>query len=238
MNRPSRIARPDGRAPIDLVIFDCDGVLIDSEGLSGTVLIGALADLGVNIDWDYFCANFVGRSFPTVAQDIRETFALALPPTFEADYRAELLDRFQTELHAMAGVVAMLDALGTARCVATSSSPARVARSLAITGLASRFEGVVFTASEVARGKPAPDLFLHAAARMGVAPDRVLVIEDSLPGVEAAEAAGMDVLRFIGGSHLKGRRLKHEDHVQVFDTWGDLFVLRRGLATQGRAGGA
>ncbi len=219
-----------------LIVFDCDGVLIDSEGLSGSVLIASLAEYGIEVDFDYFCVNFVGRSFPTVAQDIRSRFGVPLPETFEADYRAKLLARFDADLRPTAGIGALLDTLGVPSCVATSSSPERVARSLAITGLTARFPGVVFTASEVKHGKPAPDLFLHTAQRMGVAPHEALVIEDSLPGVQAAVAAGMDVLRFTGGSHLRDRRLKHDDHIETFDTWSELFVLRPGVARRAARG--
>lgn len=209
-------------APVDLIIFDCDGVLIDSEGLSARVLIGALARHGIALDLDYFCVNFVGRSFPTVAQDIREKWDVTLPPGFESDYRRELLGVFERELRPTQGLVALLDRLSTRACVATSSSPERVSNSLRMTGLAPYFDGVVFTASEVARGKPAPDLFLHAAARMGVDPALCLVIEDSVPGVRAALAARMRVLRYTGGVHLRGRTLKHPDTVPTFDNWAEL----------------
>lgn len=212
--------------PTELVIFDCDGVLIDSESLSGNILISALARLGLDVDFDYVCANFMGRSFATVAADIRNRFDVALPPTFEADYRARLLEQFEVSLRPIDGIFDVLDVLSVKCCVATSSSPVRVARSLTITNLADRFGANVFTASEVRNGKPAPDLFLHAAARMDVSPGAVLVIEDSVPGVAAAEAAGMDVLRFTGGSHLRGRNLKHPDHVTTFDSWPQIFVLR------------
>ncbi len=210
---------------IELVIFDCDGVLIDSEGLSADVLIGALSDLGLTVDFDYFCTNFVGRSFPTVARDIRTTFDVALPEGFEQNYRRDLLAKFAQDLLPTEGVAGMLGALKTPYCVATSSSPARVSNSLNIVKLAHYFGEDVFTASEVKHGKPAPDLFLHAAARMGVDPAHCLVIEDSLPGVEAAIAANMRVLRYTGGAHLAKRVLKHADDVPSFDRWPDLFEL-------------
>ena len=211
---------------IELVIFDCDGVLIDSEGISGRVLITALAKLGVEVDFDYCCVNWVGRSFPTVAQNIRDTFDLVLPEDFERRYRADLLTAFETELTATAGVEAAIQGLPVPSCVATSSSPERVARSLFITNLAPFFGPHVFTASEVKNGKPAPDLFLHTAKKMGVKPEACLVIEDSLPGVQAAQAAGMDVLRFTGGVHLNGRVLKHPPEVETFDSWPQMFVFR------------
>jgi HAD superfamily hydrolase (TIGR01509 family) len=205
-----------------LVIFDCDGVLINSESLSAEVLISALGDLGVEVDFDYFCTNYVGRSFPSVAQDIRVTFDLDLPDDFEQNYRRVLLERFAAELTLTEGVQDILGALTTPCCVATSSSPARVSHSLSIVGLSARFGQDVFTASEVPNGKPAPDLFLHAAAKMGVDPAHCLVIEDSLPGVEAAHAANMPVLRYTGGAHLAARVLKHAADVQSFQAWDEL----------------
>ena len=167
------------------------------------MLIEALAQIGVTIDFDDFCTRMVGRSFPTVAADLRARGA-AMPDTFEATYRARLLARFERELTVTEGVHEMLAALDRRVCVATSSSPARVRRSLELTGLESVFGADVFTASLVARGKPAPDLFLLAAERMGTPPHRCLVVEDSLPGLEAAEAAGMRALRYTGGAHLRG----------------------------------
>ncbi len=209
---------------IDLIIFDCDGVLVDSEGLSAGVLLDLLANHGVAADFDYFCVNFLGRSFPTVAEDIRRSFNVALPPTFETDYRRHLLAAFEEGLQPTPGMVGVLEALELPYCLATSSSPERCGRSLAVTGLESYFAGRIFTASMVRRGKPAPDLFLHAAAVMDHPPERCLVIEDSLPGIEAALAAGMHVLRFTGGVHLRGRTLKHPASVTTFDTW-DAFPL-------------
>ncbi len=188
--------------PFDLVIFDCDGVLVDSEIISAKMLIAELENLGVRVDLDYVARHFLGRSYPTVMAQIRRDFSLDLPQDFEDAYRVRLLAAFERDLKVMPGSAAVLDMLALPHCVATSSSPRRVEQSLRITGLWPRVQGRVFTASEVANGKPAPDLFLHAAARMGVRPDRCLVIEDSLTGIRAARAAGMEVWRFVGGSHL------------------------------------
>ncbi|MBC7140624.1 MAG: HAD family hydrolase [Rhodobacteraceae bacterium] len=201
----------------DLVIFDCDGVLVDSEPISAAVLIAELARLGLAITPDYVRDHCLGRSFPTVARGIREAFAIALPEDFEQRYRSSLLARFATELRPTAGISALLARLRPARCVATSSSPQRVARSLEIAGLAATFGPDVFTASQVARGKPAPDLFLFAAERMRADPSRTLVIEDSRPGVEAAQAAGMRVLVYTGGGH----RPAPPPGVGSFDNWRD-----------------
>lgn len=218
----------------ELVIFDCDGVLVDSEPISSAVLIDELAALGVAITADYVRDHCLGRSFPTVAKSIRESFAVPLPEDFEQRYRRSLLARFETELRPTPGIEALLARLIPARCVATSSSPPRVARSLEITGLAPLF-GNVFTASQVARGKPAPDLFLFAAERMGAAPGRTLVIEDSRPGVDAAIAAGMGVLVFTGGGHMRGHVPDLPPGVRSFDNWGDFpQVLLRNSAEVAR----
>lgn len=222
-------------AKTDLVIFDCDGVLVDSEPISAAVLIDELAQLGVPISADYVRDHCLGRSFPTVAKAIRETFAVPLPEDFEQRYRRSLLARFETELRPTPGVEALLARLVPARCVATSSSPPRVTRSLEITGLAPLFGSNVFTASQVAQGKPAPDLFLFAAGRMGVAPGRTLVIEDSRPGVEAAISAGMAVMHFAGGGHMRGRAPDLPPDVRSFDNWGDFpQVLLRDIQGIGR----
>lgn len=189
---------------LSLVVFDCDGVLIDSEVISARMLIAELAVRGVQVDMAYVARHFLGRSYPVVMAQIRRDFSLDLPPEFEAAYRARLLSAFEKDLKAMRGVDEVLDELALPWCVATSSSPLRAAMSLRLTGLADRVGERLFTASEVAHGKPAPDLFLHAAARMGVDPAECLVVEDSLTGIRAARAAGMEVWRFTGGSHMAG----------------------------------
>lgn len=190
-----------------LIIFDCDGVLIDSEVISAAMLMRELADHGVVIDADYVVRHFLGRSYPTVLSTIRRDFDVALPPEFEAQYRARLLTAFETDLKVMPGAAPLLRRLDVPWCVATSSSQTRAERSLRIAGLDGLVGDRLFTAGMVANGKPAPDLFLLAARSMGVAPQDCLVIEDSLNGIRAARAAGMRVWRFTGGTHLAGRDL-------------------------------
>lgn len=192
---------------IDLVIFDCDGVLIDSEIISARMLVDALAGLGVDINLDYVARHFLGRSYPTVMATIRKDFGLDLPPSFEDQYRSRLMAAFETGLTVMPHVRRVIDVLALPYCVATSSSPMRAQRSLQMVGLGDLVGDRLFTATMVQNGKPAPDLFLLCAARHGVDPARCFVIEDSLNGVRAAKAAGMQVWRFTGGSHLQGRRL-------------------------------
>ena len=129
-------------------------------------------------------------------------------------------------------MVKVIEQLVTNSAVATSSSPERVARSLQITGLGTFFGTRVYTASEVSRGKPAPDLFLHVADKEGVEPSRCLVIEDSAPGVEAALSAGMNVLRYVGGSHFAGAQdpgSLDEKRAPVFDSWAEFFDIMPGL---------
>jgi HAD superfamily hydrolase (TIGR01509 family) len=185
-----------------LIIFDCDGVLIDSELLSAGTLIDALAAHGVEVDLAFVARHFIGRAYAVVPVEVRARFGIALPESFEAEYRARLVAAFEARLTVMEGAVEALAALDVPFCLATSSSPPRLAASLRITGLDRVFAGRAFTASEVARGKPAPDLFLHAAARMGADPRACVVVEDSGVGLQAGQAAGMEVWHFTGGRHF------------------------------------
>lgn len=215
--------------PIDLVIFDCDGVLIDSEVISATTLIALLAKLGVDIDFPYVQKNFIGRSFQKVAAEISQQFNLKLPQSFEADYRAELLNTFEAQLKPTQHVAQILKQLNVKICVATSSSPERVGKSLKITKLAPYFNNHIFTASQVKNGKPAPDLFLLAAKTMNVKPANCLVIEDSLPGIEAAINAQMPVWHYQGGSHLAGMKLTFKPNYQPdnsFSNWHEFKQLQ------------
>lgn len=217
----------------DLVIFDCDGVLIDSEIISARMLVDALATLGARIDLPYVARHFLGRSYPTVMAQIRTEFGLDLPPEFEDAYRSRLMAAFEVGLKVMPGVTSVLETLALPWCVATSSSPRRAARSLEIAGLAHLVGDGLFTATMVARGKPAPDLFLHVATVRGVVPERCLVIEDSLNGVRAGLAAGMQVWRFTGGSHLTGQSLDAPEDSRAalqFSAFADFFDLHPALS--------
>ena len=216
----------------DLVIFDCDGVLIDSEIISAQMLVDELAGFGVGIDLPYVAQHFLGRSYPTVMAQIRREFGLDLPEAFEDQYRSRLMAAFEVGLKVMPGVKPVLEALALPWCVATSSSPRRAARSLEIAGLSGLVGPGLYTATMVARGKPAPDLFLHVAADRGVDPARCLVIEDSLNGVRAGLAAGMCVWRFTGGSHLAGLSLDAPDDARAvlnFAAFADFYDLSPAL---------
>jgi HAD superfamily hydrolase (TIGR01509 family) len=185
---------------LGLVIFDCDGVLIDSELLSVEVDIVCLAEYGLDLSADEIIERYIGTSDMTA--DLETRYGRALPG-FDDRHRQLLRSVFEARLKPIPGVAALLDWLACRRCVASSSSPERLQHALSLVGLYDRFHPNIFSASMVARGKPAPDLFLHAAERMGVAPAECVVIEDSLPGVEAACAAGMTAIGFAGGSHCR-----------------------------------
>jgi len=186
-----------------LVIFDCDGVLVDSEPLSLAVLSEALTRQGLPADIPYVTRHFLGRQLATVRSHA-SAHHIELPPAFELDLNKSLVQRFRHELRPVAHIADALAQLELPRCVASSSDLARVKLSLAVTGLSKFFGDFVYTAEMVARGKPEPDLFLYAARQMGVAPAACLVIEDSPFGVLAARAAGMEAWGFIGGGHYRG----------------------------------
>jgi HAD superfamily hydrolase (TIGR01509 family) len=192
---------PPVRGPLELVIFDCDGVLVDSERLSVRVEAVLLAELGWAITEAEVLERFVGRSDAFMLAEIERHLGRPVPEWTER-YRAALHAAFDAELEAVAGIHEALDALdaaGVRTCVASSGTHDKMRRTLGRTGLWARFDGRIHSATEVARGKPEPDLFLYAAARMGVDPARCAVVEDSRYGVEAARAAGMRAVGFAGG---------------------------------------
>ncbi|WPE21035.1 HAD family hydrolase [Shinella zoogloeoides] len=193
----------------ELVIFDCDGVLVDSEPISITVLVEALAAAGVAMSEAEAHERFLGRSLKSMSEILHDEYGLAIDAAFLEAMRKVLYERFRSELQPIPGVAETVDALGVAHCVASSSQPERIRLSLSVTGLIGRFEPNIFSASMVVHGKPAPDLFLHASAEMGVDPARCVVVEDSPAGIMAAKAAGMRVVAFTGGSHA--RTLRHRD---------------------------
>lgn len=192
-------------ATFDLVIFDCDGVVVDSEVLSCECLSRTLGSFGLSMDVAQVYDTFLGRSFASVAAHWQAARGEPIPETFAADYADRLHAAFSRSLQPIDGIEALLDRLDTPYCLASSSNDARIAHSLATTGLSARFEGRIFSAAMVPNAKPAPDLFLHAAERMGAEPVRCLVVEDSVNGVLAGKAAGMTVWGFVGGSHCAGR---------------------------------
>ncbi|WP_380055755.1 HAD family hydrolase [Kribbella deserti] len=182
----------------ELVIFDNDGVLVDSERLANTILAELLTDAGLPYTFEEAVRDFMGGSMVSMRTKAEARLGSALPADLEDRYHQRLFDGFAT-LQAVPGVEAVLDALdaaGTPYCVASSGTHQRIRTALTAVGFWSRFEGRVFSAEDVAHGKPAPDLFLHAAAALDTKPDRCAVIEDSPLGVAAANAAGMTVFGY------------------------------------------
>jgi HAD superfamily hydrolase (TIGR01509 family) len=188
----------------DLIIFDCDGVLIDSEVLSCRCLSEALARYGITLGVDQALDLFLGRSVSAVLEHY-EALGHAIPQQFAAELTTGIHAAFHSSLRPIEGVSSVLEELRIPHCVASSSDVDRVSFSLSLTRLAPHFDTRLYTSQMVARGKPAPDLFLYAAERMQVDPHRTLVIEDSISGVKAGKAAGMTVWGFVGGSHYQSR---------------------------------
>ncbi|AJD42898.1 HAD family hydrolase [Rhizobium sp. SEMIA 4085] len=211
-----------------LVIFDCDGVLVDSEPISVSVLVEAMNDLGVPITEEEVYGRFLGKSLATVIETMKSEYQVHAGDEFLERIRTNLYSRFRKELRPIEGIGATIDALDIPCCVASSSQVERIRLSLTVTGLIDKLPNI-FSASMVKNGKPAPDLFLHAAREMQVDPEDCLVIEDSPAGIEAAQAAGMTVFAFTGGSHANfaGYRAELErlSPERVFDAMPDLIHL-------------
>jgi HAD superfamily hydrolase (TIGR01509 family) len=185
--------------PLQLVIFDCDGVLVDSERLAVRVEAAVLAELGWPLSQAEVVERFMGRSQAFMAQAILDRLGRRLPDDWQDRLDRRYRAAFDAELAPVDGIVEALDRIATPTCVASSGSHEMLRHTLGLTGLYQRFEGRIFSASEVAEGKPAPDLFLHAAARLGAEPAACVVVEDSRYGVEAARAAGMRAFGYTGG---------------------------------------
>jgi HAD superfamily hydrolase (TIGR01509 family) len=184
-----------------LLIFDCDGVLVDSEHLACAALAEVMTTLGHSMTSDEAMRAFAGRSLKDVLARAERLLSRPIPKDLGEQAAVQLMARFRRELQAVAGVKEAIAALPYRRCVASSSDPGRLTLSLDVTGLSALFGNNVFSAVEVANGKPAPDLFLLAARRLGEDPSNCIVIEDSVLGVEAAGAAGMAAIGFAGASH-------------------------------------
>jgi HAD superfamily hydrolase (TIGR01509 family) len=203
-----------------LLIFDCDGVLVDSEMIACRVDAECLTEIGFPTTAAFIQAEFVGLSSRTMFERFERDHGRKLPADFPAALQRRLAAAFDDELEAIAGVADMLPALGLRKCVASSSHPERLRHTLGLTGLWPHFDPHVFSATMVANGKPAPDLFLYAADRMRTPPRDCVVVEDSQAGVAAGVAAGMRVLGFVGGSHCAdghAGRLRAAGAHAVFD---------------------
>ena len=210
-----------GRA-FDLVVFDCDGVLVDSERLSVRLDAELLAQLGWPLSEAEIIERWVGRTEAAMRAEIEEHLGRDVGPEWDA-FSDRYLATFAAELEPVDGIhgaVAAIQATGVATCVASSGDHGKIRRNLTRTGLLERFEGRLFSGDDVEHGKPAPDLFLHAASVMGVAPDRTAVVEDSRHGVAAARAAGMWAFAYAGG--VTPRDTLEGERTTVFRDMGEL----------------
>lgn len=187
---------------VELVIFDCDGVLVDTERLAVRIEQAALAELGWELSEQELAERFVGCTDGHFEREVAREIGRPIPAPWRAKVNARYQEAYRTELTVIDGVVQALDALDASRhpsCVASNGSHSKMALTLGITGLHARFAGRIFSAYDVPRGKPAPDLFLYAAESLGCTPKRCVVVEDSVNGVAAARAAGMHVFAYAGG---------------------------------------
>ncbi|MER5475784.1 HAD family hydrolase [Streptomyces sp. NPDC002734] len=185
--------------PIELVIFDCDGVLVDSERIAVRVQVALGTELGWPLTEDEVVARFIGRSHAAIGEQVAARLGPETAAVWSARFEQLHREAVDLGLAPVDGLPEALDALTVPTCVASSGSHDKMRHTLGRTGLYERFAGRIYSSTEVPRGKPAPDLFLHAARRMGVDPERCVVVEDSRPGVDAARAAGMRAFGYAGG---------------------------------------
>ncbi|MTD99044.1 HAD-IA family hydrolase [Paracoccus sp. YIM 132242] len=210
---------------IRAVIFDMDGCLVDSEPMSLETLAKMMTAEGLHATPDELRKRFLGMSIQAIVRHIAEALDRPDLPDFARDFEERLLARYPAELRVIPGIPALLDDLaaqGIAVAIATGSSVRRLGITLEVAGLADRFGANIFSADQVKRGKPAPDLFLLAAERLGIAPDACAVMEDSPHGIAGAVAAGMRGVGFTGGTHLDGMR---DDHARRLREAGAVAVL-------------
>ena len=186
------------------IIFDFDGVLADSEVLSNSVLADIVTELGVPTTVDDAYRNFMGKRQQEIVEAIELAVGRTLPANFLEDYQSRTFEAFRRELRAIQGAREFIESWGhVPRCIASSSSPERLALCLDVLDMKKLFDGRVFSASSVARGKPHPDIFLHAAREIGVDPGECVVIEDSVGGVIAARAAGATAIGLTAAGHIQ-----------------------------------
>jgi HAD superfamily hydrolase (TIGR01509 family) len=188
---------------VDLVIFDCDGVLVDSEVISCRAHAETLTRHGYPITADQVLVRFLGVSDREARMTIEAELGRSLPDDFELQVKQATLQFYADGLRTIPHVDEAIAAIGLPKCVASSGTPEKIRHGLECAGLYDLLAPNIFSATQVKRGKPAPDLFLFAAGQMQASPARCIVIEDSVPGIAGALAAGMTVLGFHGGSHCR-----------------------------------
>jgi HAD superfamily hydrolase (TIGR01509 family) len=212
----------------ELIIFDCDGVLVDSEAIQNRVFYQILDGIGWDLSYEKTLEAFIGRSMADCLKICEQRLGHSLPADFEARLQEQTFAAFARELQIMPGVEEALERIDAPICVASSGSLAKMRKTLGLAGLLTRFEGRMFSATQVARGKPHPDLFLYAAHEMHAAPAACAVIEDSVAGVQAGMSAGMTVFGYAPagqGAELAAAGAK---------AFGDMRELPDLLQTSGR----
>ncbi|MFA0441953.1 HAD family hydrolase [Vibrio sp. 10N.222.51.C12] len=191
---------------MQLIIFDCDGTLVDSERLCNLALERQLAEVGLNYSADYLIDHYRGVKFTEILTSIQSESQLTFPDSFETQYRLKVSDLFDQQLTANDGVAEVLESLTLPFCIASSAPRAKIEHALNVTGLMKYFDNTIFSAHEVGAWKPDPDLFLHAAKTMGVEPEACCVVEDSLVGLQATHRAGMTSVYYA----------PHQEDIEVF----------------------
>ena len=210
---------------LDLVIFDCDGVLVDSEVISCRAHAETLTRHGYPITADQVLVRFLGVSDREARMTIEAELGRSLPDDFEAQMKQAALQRYATDLQDIPHIAETIAAIPLPKCVASSGTPEKIRHGLEYAKLYDLLAPHIFSATQVKRGKPAPDLFLFAAEQMNAAPARCIVIEDSVPGVTGARAAGMIVLGFHGGGHCPPGHDKLLRDAGAIETFADMRQL-------------
>jgi HAD superfamily hydrolase (TIGR01509 family) len=218
------MAKPGSVPGVGLVIFDCDGVLIDSEPIANRVLKEQLDAIGLPMPLDEVMTTFVGRTRGGCIELAAQMLGRPLPGDFGARWDAALYDALGREVRPVPGIVEVLRTMTLPYCVASNGERERMDLALRAAGLLPLIAGRLFTASDVSRPKPAPDLFLHAARTLGFAPENTAVVEDTTTGVKAAVAAGMRVFAYAGAPHADPQALLAEG-ATVFDSMASLPAL-------------
>lgn len=183
---------------VELLIFDCDGVLVDSERVSNTVFLEMLAELGVEMSETQLIQDYVGMTMKTCLQLISQRYGLEFPESFKHELDKRMGEVYQEKLTAMPGVQGVIENLSIPFCLASNSTPDKIAFMLKLVGLYDFFHGRIYSGTQVAKPKPAPDVYLLAASASGVRAEHCLVIEDTPTGIRAAKSAGMTVLGYAG----------------------------------------
>lgn len=204
------------------VIFDCDGVLVDSELITAKVLVRLVNDLGFRIGLDFVVQEFLGKSLNDIMRHLNTLTNGHLPSNFESEYRRLTFEAFNNELEPIEGIHSVLENLKVPFCVASSGPLEKIRNNLTKTGLIDKFQGRMFSCYEIQRWKPKPDIFLYAAKNMGVTPDECAVVEDSGVGVQAAVAGGFDVFMYAKNSHDNNSGI--QDAI-IFEDMSELGIL-------------